>query len=155
MIPCVCGAAAKFLIYRKIALLPVPAEDRALKSILKASLFVILAVHWSGSDGAFAHPGHDHVLTTEEAISRAATVILSLVDKKKKIAGATLDESWISAADSATCKKNADFYLIAVSNPRERKILYLLITSTGKYLRANFDGTFADLTFSPYPLHSC
>lgn len=130
-------------------------QGRALNSTLKALSIVLLAFQWCGSGSASAHPGHEHVLTKEEALSRAATVVLSLVDKHKKIAGEILDDSWIMAADSATCEGTPDFYRIAVNNRQAGKTLYLLLTSTGKYLRANFDGHFADLTFSPYPLYSC
>lgn len=55
----------------------------------------------------------------------------------------------------ALIKETPEFYLIAFDNRQVGKTLYILLTSAGKYLRANFDGQFADLTFSPYPVQSC
>jgi len=61
----------------------------------------------------------------------------------------------VQATDSATCKETPELYLISFDKQEAGKTLYILLTSAGKYLRANFDGQFADLTFSPYAVQSC
>ena len=124
-------------------------------TILKLLSIFLLACQLLGPGIAVAHPGHDHVLTEKQAILRGKAVVSSLVRKEKPVNGEILDESWIQATDTATCKETPEYYLIAVDNRTARKTLYLLLTSAGKYLRANFDGQFADLTFSAYPVQSC
>jgi hypothetical protein len=102
-----------------------------------------------------AHEGHDHELSKEQAIERAASAVAAIVDGERAIEGGTLDDSWKQAANTATCKETPQFYLISFHNRAAGRTLYVLLTSVGKYMRANFDGHFADLVFSPYPLQSC
>lgn len=118
------------------------------------SIFVIcLSLGVAGS--AAAHPGHDHVLSEKLAILRGKAVVASLVRKQEPVKGEILDESWMQATRNASCKETPEYYLIAFDNRAAGKILYVLLTSAGKYLRANFDGHFADLAFSSYPVLSC
>jgi len=126
-----------------------------MKSIIASVSVLLLALQWFGSVPVFAHPDHDHVLTEKQAILRATAVVKSLVSKQEPVAGEVLDASWTEASNLITCKDTPDYYLLAVDNRAARKTLYLLFTSAGKFLRANFDGHFADLTFSPYPVQSC
>lgn len=126
-----------------------------MKSIIKAISILLLAFQWFAANGVMAHPGHDHELTKEQAILRARAVVSSLLEKQKSITGELLDESWKQATDTATCEETPEYYLISFDNRQVGKTLYVLLTSAGKYLRANFDGQFADLIFSPYPVQSC
>ncbi len=89
------------------------------------------------------------------AIPRARAVVSSLLEEQKSITGELLDESWKQAANTATCNETPEYYRISFDNRAVGKTLYILLTSAGKYLRANFDGQFADLIFSPYPVPSC
>lgn len=122
---------------------------------LKTIAIFLLACRLIVINNAFAHPDHDHVLNKEQAILRAASVVESLVVKGKSIEGEKLDDSWKQATMSGACKKPPEYFLISFSNRTAGKVLYVLLTISGKYLRANFDGDFADLTFSPYPVQRC
>ena len=124
-------------------------------TIFRSVSIVLPAGQLFGSGSSFAHPGHEHVLTEKLAVLRGKAVVSSLIRKKELIRGETLDESWEQVTDSATCMETPENFLIAFENRQVGKTLYILLTSTGKYLRANFDGQFADLTFSPYPVQSC
>jgi len=124
-------------------------------TILKSLSSLLLACQLFGPGIAIAHPGHEHVLNEKQAILRGEAVVSSLVRKEQPVKGVILDESWIQATATVTCKETPEYFLIAVDNRNARKTLYLLLTSAGKYSRANFDGLFADLTFSPYPIQSC
>jgi len=126
-----------------------------MNSIPKTFSIFLLALHLIVFTNASAHEGHDHELTREQVISRATAVVSSLIVKEKKVAGEMLDESWNEATNTATCKETPEHYLISFGNRAAGKTLYILLSSAGRYLRANFDGNFADLTFSPYPLQSC
>ena len=126
-----------------------------MNSILKTLLIFLLAFQLIVFTDTSAHEGHDHEASKEQAIARAASVVASIVDGEKSIEGETLDESWKQATKAATCKETPQFYLISFNNRAAGRTLYLLLTSAGKYMRANFDGHFADLTFSPYPVQSC
>ena len=126
-----------------------------MNSIAKKLSTIVICLQCLVIGSAMAHPGHDHVLTDKQAVLRGKAVISSLISQEDLVAGETLDESWKQATDSATCKEIPEFYLISFDNQHARKTLYILLTAAGKYLRANFDGHFAELTFSPYPLQSC
>lgn len=119
------------------------------------SAITLPAFLWLTCSNAFAHPGHEHELTKEQAILRAKAIVTSLVESQKSVSGEKLDESWIEATKNATCRETPELYLISFNNHAAGKDLYLLLSSAGKYLRANFDGVFADLTFSPYPVFDC
>ncbi len=123
--------------------------------IVKSVSIAVICLQCLFVSSATSHPGHDHVLNEKQAIMRATAVVSSLVDKEKKVKGEMLDESWKQATDTAACKETPEYYLISFDNRQVGKTLYVLLTSAGKYLRANFDGQFADLIFSPYPVQSC
>lgn len=126
-----------------------------MNSILKTFSISLLAFLLIVFTNTSAHEGHDHELSKEQAIARAASAVASIVDKVELIEGELLDDGWKQATNAATCKETPQFYLISFNNRTAGKTLYLLLTSAGRYMRANFDGHFADLTFSPYPLQSC
>ena len=114
-----------------------------------------MTIQCCACNDAMAHPGHDHVLNEKQAISRGKAIVSSLIRKEEIIEGERINESWNQATNSATCKETPEYYLIAFDNRTAGKTLYILLTNAGKYLRANFDGQFADLIFSPYPVQSC
>ena len=122
--------------------------------LMTISIF-LLACQLIVINNAFAHPGHDHVLNTEQAILRAASIVESIVEKGKLIKGEKLDDSWKQATMSGACKKTPEYFLISFNNRTAGKVLYLMLTISGKYMRANFDGNFAELIFSSYPVQSC
>jgi len=124
-------------------------------AFIRTTSILVICLQLLAGASAVAHPGHEHVLTEKQAILRGKAVVSSLIRKEEPVNGEILDESWQQATDTATCKETPEYYLIAVDNRTARKTLYLLLTSAGKYLRANFDGQFADLTFSAYPVQSC
>ncbi len=126
-----------------------------MKSIVKTVSIAVICLQCVVASSAASHPGHDHVLTEKQAVLRATAVVKSLVNKQEAVAGELLDASWTEAGNSISCKDTPEFYLLAVNNRAAGKTLYILLTSAGKFLRANFDGHFADLIFSPYPLQSC
>jgi hypothetical protein len=126
-----------------------------MKFRLKPILFAWFCLHCLAVGSANAHPGHEHVLTEKLAIMRGKAVVSSLVRKQEPVKGELLDESWIEASKFATCKDTPEYYLITFENRAAGKTLYILLTSAGKYLRANFDGHFADLAFSSYPVLGC
>ena len=95
------------------------------------------------------------MLNEKLAIIRGKAVVSSLVGEQEPVNGEILDESWVRATGNASCRETPEYYLIAFHNRLADKTLYILLTSAGKYLRANFDGHFADLAFSSYPVLSC
>lgn len=126
-----------------------------MKALVKTTSIFVFCLQFLAGGSVVAHPGHEHVLTEKQAILRGRAIVSSLIRKEELIKGEKLDQSWEQVTDSATCKETPEFYLISFDNRAARKSIYILLTSTGKYLRANFDGHFADLTFSPYPPQSC
>jgi len=124
-------------------------------STLNNLFIVLLVIHCFATYEVMAHPGHDHELTKEQAILRGSAVVSSMVDESTLVNGEVLGDSWKQASESATCKETPEFYLITIANRNVEKTIYILLTSTGKYLRANFDGHFADLLFSSYPVMDC
>ncbi len=102
-----------------------------------------------------SHPGHDHELTEKQAILRGKAVLRSLVRKQEPVKDEILDESWLEATNIVTCSDTPEYYLISFDNRTAGKRLYILLSSAGKYLRSNFDGQFAELIFSSYPVFAC
>ena len=78
-------------------------DEGAMQLVLKTISIFLLACQLIVINYAFAHPGHDHVLNTEQAILRAASVVESIVEKGKSIKGEKLDDSWIQATMSGDC----------------------------------------------------
>lgn len=102
-----------------------------------------------------AHPGHENVLSTKQAILRGKAIVRSLVRKSEKIEDIKLDEGWLNATENVDCRETHEYYLIAFDNHATDTTLYVLLTTAGKYLRSNFDGHFVDVAASPYPLEEC
>lgn len=119
----------------------------------KIALLALALVAASGSAGA--HPGHDDHLTTRQAILRGKAILSHRIRELQPIGGEVLDRSWVQTTDNATCNATLEYYLIAFDNRPMGKTLYILLTGAGKLLRANFDGRFAELTFSSFPLQPC
>lgn len=132
-----------------------PDMSNATKAICCLLAPVILSLQFLVAGNATAHPGHENVLSTKQAILRAKAVVRSLVKKGEPISGQNLDESWLQATDLVHCKETPEYYLVAFDNRETGKTLHVLLKVDGKYLRANFDGHFADLAFSSYPVLSC
>lgn len=132
-----------------------PGMNDAMKPICGLLPRFVICLHLAVATGAAAHPGHENVLSTKQAILRGKAVVRSLVRNGESIKGQILDQSWLQATDFVDCKETPEYYLIAFDNAPMEKSLYILLTVTGKYLRANFDGHFADLAFSSYPVLGC
>ena len=125
-----------------------------MKKLLPASSVFLLCLGLFSSIDALGHEG-GHVLTTEQAMSKAARAVGRLIDKGESIGPENLDDSWKQVTATGECKENSEHYIISFNNRKLGKTLYVLLTIEGAYKRSNFDGTFSDLTFSPYPLQDC
>lgn len=123
--------------------------------ILKTPLVIFLGFVVIVPGSMLAHEGHDHSLTPEQAILKAASDVELFVDDGNLIDGQRLDDSWKQVIKSGVCKKNPVHFVISFDHRAAGKTLYVLLSTSGKYMRANFKGNFADVTFSPYPIQSC
>ena len=73
--------------------------------ILKTASVILLGFAAIVPGGMLAHEGHDHALTPEQSILKAASDIESIIDDGKLIDGQRLDDSWKQVTKSGVCKK--------------------------------------------------
>jgi len=94
---------------------------------------------------AYAGPGHNHdhspPITKEQAIEKATTVVKGLVKKEK------LDATWSKVSSNSCTKlkiKHGFEWKVSFNNSKvkdkEKQTLYVFLSSSGKYLAANFTG---------------
>ncbi len=126
-----------------------------MKQIQIVLIAMLMVGQYFAMNDAVAHPGHDHVLTKDQAIVRGSDIVSSFVKKETPVAGQSLDESWVDGNNPMTCHSTPLYFLIAVKNRTTGKSVFLLLTSAGKFLRAKFDRDFAELIFSSYPVQAC
>lgn len=113
-----------------------------LKNILLTSALMLLA------SLAWAHGSHNHsVISIDQAHQVAANISEQFTQKDAGLSFGVLPKSWAKIAPNkiTTHKKAQDYYIIALNNDQEGKILYVLMNTQGKVYDANFSGTFEGL----------
>jgi len=135
-----------------LTLLAVPAEGFRLRRFsavlaLPACLLIVAS--------SFAHPGHDDALTTEQAVAIAKSAVRRLVEQGEPVNGVLLDESWRDIDGNARCAATPIYYLISLDSYSEGKTLHVLLSHSGRFMRARFDKDFAELKFSSFPVFPC
>ncbi len=95
---------------------------------------------------ALAHQSHSHV--SEQ--SAPAVGLKTAADLTKKDAGlgfGKLPDSWagLPIQSAKLHKKGKGYFVVAVTNDKEKKTLYVLLSDEGKAYDANFTGEFKDL----------
>jgi hypothetical protein len=114
-----------------------------MKKITSAVLFTVLC-----SAPLMAHEGHDHSFITEPAAVKVGKEFTSELTKKDGGFGfGKLSKSWSEVpAQNAKLLKNGDgFYIVTITNDKEQKMLYVLMSSKGEIYDANFSGKFEKL----------
>ena len=100
------------------------------------------------STPAFSGAGHHHgpatPPTNEQIISKSVHDIKVIVDKFELVEGEKLDASWKNVTDKKVHKKSLRYFVTAFTHPEEKRTLYILMTSQGGYLGANFSGNFEE-----------
>jgi hypothetical protein len=97
---------------------------------------------------SIAHEGHDHSFITEYAAVDVGREFASgLTQKEAGFGLGKLPESWnkVSAEDAKFLRNGDGFYIVSVTNAKENKTLYVLMTSNGEVYDANFTGEFVSL----------
>ena len=80
----------------------------------------------------------------EGAIEASNAAIKTLVRQGLPVDGGLLDAPWeeIGAAQKSIHKKGDKYFIVAVKNTEEDRVLYLLLNEFGDLYAANFSGTF-------------
>lgn len=102
------------------------------------------------STSAFSGAGHDHghshdnsaPLTSEQVITKASQELATLIDEAFLVDGKALDASWNDTTEKKIHKKTIRHYIIAFTNSKQNRTLYILLNYQGAYIDANFSGEF-------------
>lgn len=111
-----------------------------------ASLFLIGLL--SATQQVAAHDDHHHDPITEQAaITLGKNVAANLSAKDGGLGFGKLPASWnsVPAKNVKLHKKGDGYYIVAVNNETEKKVLYVLMSSEGEAYDANFTGEFKNL----------
>lgn len=78
------------------------------------------------------------------AIKASGAAIKTLVRQALPVDGGLLDAPWeeIGADQKSIHKKGANYFIVAVKNTEEDRVLYLLLNEFGDLYAANFSGIF-------------
>lgn len=110
------------------------------------SLFLIGLL--SATQQAAAHNDHHHgPMTEQSAITAAKNVAAKLSVKDGGLGFGKLPASWnsVPAKDVKLHKKGDGYYIVAVNNESEKKVLYVLMSPEGETYDANFTGEFKNI----------
>jgi hypothetical protein len=111
-----------------------------------ASLFLIGLL--STAQQVAAHSDHHHAPITEQsAITVAKNVAAKLSVKDGGLGFGKLPASWnsVPVKDVKLHKKGEGYYIVAVNNETEKKVLYVLMSAEGETYDANFSGDFKNI----------
>jgi hypothetical protein len=95
-----------------------------------------------------AHPGGHFNIAQGDVIPIASEHVMAIVKEGIEIPGiGKLDQSWneVHPKHKKIIKKEIGYYIVSFAHPKEKKILYLLLSSSGDLYDANFSGQFEGL----------
>jgi len=96
------------------------------------------------AEGTFAHGGAHKPVNDQQAIAIATEVIQQFVVRDPGLGFGKLSNNWnnLPAKAKRIHKKNAGYYIVAITNNKEGKTLYVLMSGVGEVYDANFSGVF-------------
>ena len=105
-----------------------------------------LTVTWLGvylllTSTARSHP-HGPPIADPEAVQAALQYTRVLVDRPDAVAGLTLDSSWSDVTAASVHRRDLNYFVVAVFNPKRAATLYILLGPDGAFYDANFEGSF-------------
>lgn len=112
---------------------------------MKIVIALLLSVLFLGNQLTFAHSDHGSDLITEtQAIEISAEVATGLSARDAGLGFGKLPASWASIPKEKITiyMKGNGYYIVAVENIGKKKLLYILMSSSGEVYDANFSGTF-------------
>ena len=115
------------------------------RSIIKILSVTLLGLSLLASQLALGHPTNSAPLDNEQAIAKASEITQIIVERPEVVENLTLDTSWKEVTDIRVHNKDLRYFIVSLYNASQKKTLYMLLDSYGKYLGANFDGSFEEL----------
>ena len=115
---------------------------------MKALLSIFTLILTLTCQPIFAHRVHAHgPININQAKSLAVRVSSESSTRDVGLEIGQLEKSWASlGVDNASMHKTGNgYYIVAVTNTKENKTLYVLMSNSGKIYDANFTGTFANI----------
>lgn len=96
---------------------------------------------------AFAHGGSHAPINEAQAMLVAADVVNQFVEHDPGLGFGKLKPSWksVSKESRRIHAKKPDYYIVAITNRKEGKTLYVLMSRAGEAYDANFSGVFKGL----------
>jgi murein endopeptidase len=94
----------------------------------------------------FAHDNHVHV-TDQSVLPIAKEAVAQLTTKDQGLGFGKLSASWndVPLKNAKVHKKYPGYYVVAVTNDKEKKTIYFVISEDGDVYDANFTGEFKSL----------
>lgn len=117
-------------------------KTMSIKMVLLASVLTL------SSGLVSAHSSHSHAaITLDQAYQVAADISSQFTQQDAGLDFGVLPESWasIDLSQIKLHKQGEGYYIIAVSNDKEGKILFILMDTQGKVYDANFSGSYEGL----------
>lgn len=118
---------------------------------LRGLLFGFSLLMFCGA--AMAHEGHNHggPVSMKRAQELGLEAAASFAIKDPGFGFGSLAKSWqsLTAENSQIHTNGRGYYIVAVSNPQEKRTLFVLLSLMGKIENANFSGEFEKLPAMP------
>ena len=115
-------------------------------------LILLFAVLFISPTLSSAHWGGHNYINEVDVIPIASEHVTALIKEGIDIKGiGKLDESWnkVRTVHKKITKKGNGYYVVSFAHPKEKKILYLLLSWSGDLYDANFSGNFEGLETNP------
>ena len=93
---------------------------------------------------ASSHP-HGPPIDDQQAIKSATEYVQMIVENPELVEGLALDASWNTAIQATVHKRDLSYFVVSLYNPSQKKTLYMLLGSYGRFYDANFQGKFAGI----------
>jgi hypothetical protein len=115
-----------------------------IKNTILSTLFSLILIQ---SHGALAHEGGHAPIDEQQAMMVATKVVDHIVSTNPDLGFGKLPASWQGLPEEAKLihEKNTAYYIVAVTNKKEGKTLYVLMSSAGEVYDANLSGVFEGL----------
>ena len=107
----------------------------------KLLLVTWLSVYLLLTSTALGHP-HGPPIADPEAVQAALQYTRVLVDRPDAVPGLTLDSSWGDVTAARVHRRDLNYFVVAVFNPKLGTTLYILLGPYGAFYDANFEGSF-------------
>ena len=106
------------------------------------TIFFVLGLFVNHS--VLAHGGGHRPINDDQAIVVATDIVHQFMVRDPGLGFGKLGSSWknLPAKAKRIHKKKADYYIVAITNKKMGKILYVLMSGAGEVYDANFSGVF-------------